>query len=107
MKNEQPADGAGRKPVPPENAKEPVLVESLPMARYTFVVRGRLAGGSTVLVRGNVYAKKGMYYQAQAMVLDFVLKEIPALVLDEEAPVGLKMRTGRCRGAPLQDPGIC
>jgi hypothetical protein len=88
--------GKGRKPMPTKKKDAPVLLDTLPMARYVFVVRGRLANGATVLVRGNVYAKKDLYYQAQARVLDYVFKEIPTFVLDEEAPVGLKMRTGKC-----------
>jgi hypothetical protein len=74
--------------------KTETLISSLPMARYSFVVRGHLANGADVTLRGIVYARKGLYYQAQARVLDSILKEIPTLQLDEDNLVALKMQTG-------------
>ncbi|OAM89121.1 hypothetical protein OH491_12715 [Termitidicoccus mucosus] len=102
--HEQTGSGAGQKPAPPEDAGGPVLIDSLPMARYSFVVRGRLANGAEIIIKGGVYAKRGLYYQAQARVLDSVLREIPTLKLDEEAPVGLRMHLGKC--APPEDLSI-
>ncbi|MDR2673937.1 MAG: hypothetical protein LBC18_03485 [Opitutaceae bacterium] len=77
--------------MPPKGARETEYIDSLPMARYAFVVRGRLANGASILVRGNVYARKDMYYQAQARALDSILKEIPSLELDETDAIGLRM----------------
>ncbi|MDR0901415.1 MAG: hypothetical protein LBM92_01435 [Opitutaceae bacterium] len=74
----------------------PVGIESLPMARYAFIVHGYLANCAGVSIRGVVYAKRGMYYQARARVLDSILKEIPTLELDDEDPVGLRMFEGKC-----------
>ncbi|OAM91603.1 hypothetical protein OH491_24415 [Termitidicoccus mucosus] len=103
MKTGPTAGGAGQNqnPVPPEDAREPVLLDSLPMARYSFTVRGYLASGAKITIRGAVYARKGLYYQARARVLDSVLKEIPTLELDEN-PIGLRM--GRC--IPTEDFGF-
>ncbi|OAM89968.1 hypothetical protein OH491_16860 [Termitidicoccus mucosus] len=107
MKTGPTTDGAGQNQnlVPPEDAREPLLIDSLPMARYGFTVRGRLANGAEAVIRGVVYAKRGMYYQAQARVLDSVLKEIPTLELDEN-PVGLKMRSGGGYVVPPEDLSI-
>jgi hypothetical protein len=102
--HEQTGNGAGQKPAPPEGAGEPVLIDSLPMARYSFVVRGHLASGAQILIKGVVYARKGLYYQARARGLDSVLKEIPTLKLDEEELVGLRMHSGKC--APPEDLSI-
>ncbi|OAM91945.1 hypothetical protein AW736_26135 [Termitidicoccus mucosus] len=88
----------------PKDTREPALIDSLPMARYSFVARGYLANGTEIVIRGTVYARKGVYYQAQARVLDSILKEISTLELDENG-VGLKMCSGgRC--APPQDLSI-
>ncbi|MDR0351867.1 MAG: hypothetical protein LBI02_00405 [Opitutaceae bacterium] len=94
---------ASSNPGLPQNAGKPVLIDSLPMTRYSFVVRGRLSSGAETVIRGIVHARKGLYYQARARVLDSVLKEIPTLVLDEDGPVGLKMHAPR-RCLPPQDP---
>ena len=87
------------KPSRRKKASEPVLIDSLPMARYGFVVRGHLANGAEIIVRGVVHARKELYYQAQARALDSILKEIPTLELDEN-PVGLKMLKGGGRVPP-------
>jgi hypothetical protein len=97
-------EGAGQKPAPSEGAGKPILIGSLPMARYGFVVHGHLASGVGITIKGIVYARRDLYYQAQARVLDSVLKEIPTLMLDEEAPVGLRMLSGRC--VPPEDLSI-
>ncbi|OAM91568.1 hypothetical protein OH491_23780 [Termitidicoccus mucosus] len=96
METGQTAGGAGRNPnpVPPEGAREPVLIDTLPMARYSFIVRGHLASGAQITIRGVVHARRGLYYQAQARVLDSILKEIPSLELDDDNLVALKMQTG-------------
>jgi hypothetical protein len=87
------AKGASKSAVP-KGADEPVLIDSLPMARYGFVVHGWLANRARISVKGVVYARRGLYYQAKARVLDSILKEIPALELDED-PIGLKMLDGK------------
>ncbi|OAM91491.1 hypothetical protein AW736_02895 [Termitidicoccus mucosus] len=92
--------------MPPEGAREPVLIDSLPMVRYSFVVRGHLASGAQVTIKGVVYARRGLYYQARARVLDSVLKEIPTLQLDEEELVGLRMQTGGGRCIPPENLGF-
>jgi hypothetical protein len=85
--------------------KKPILIDSLPMARYAFVVYGRLANGAEVTIKGTVHARKGLYYQAQARAIDSILKEIPTLQLADENPVGLKMHLGG-KGIPPKDLSI-
>ncbi|OAM91746.1 hypothetical protein OH491_25025 [Termitidicoccus mucosus] len=99
----QTGGGAAPAPVPPEGAQETEYIESLPMARYAFVVRGHLANGAGIIIRGNVYARKDMYYQAQARALDSILKEIPTLKLDETDSVGLRMYLSK-KYLPPKDP---
>jgi hypothetical protein len=89
------------KPASPKHADKPVLIDSLPMARYGFVVHGYLTSGARISIKGIVYARKDLYYQARARVLDSILKEIPTLELDEN-PIGLKMQEGK-RCVPPED----
>ncbi|WP_334319513.1 hypothetical protein OH491_07115 [Termitidicoccus mucosus] len=58
METGQTAGGASRNPnpAPREGAREPVLINSLPMARYSFIVRGHLASGARIIIKGVVYA---------------------------------------------------
>jgi hypothetical protein len=100
--NRRKAGGAGKKPASPKDGGPPVLIDSLPMARYAFVVRGHLTNSAKITVKGIVHARRGLYYQARARALDSVLGEIPTLELDEDAPIGLQMRDGRC--AQPDDP---
>jgi hypothetical protein len=88
--------GANRKPASAAGGA-PVLIDTLPMARYAFVVRGYLASRAKITIKGIVHARRGLYYQARARALDSILREIPSLELDEDAPIGLQMRDGgRC-----------
>jgi hypothetical protein len=82
----------------------PAPIDTLPMTRYSFVVRGHMANGAEVTIKGVVYARRGLCYQAQTRVLDSVLKEIPTLELGENS-VDLRMqKADRC--APPEDLSI-
>ncbi|OAM90306.1 hypothetical protein OH491_25795 [Termitidicoccus mucosus] len=75
----------------PEKDMNATSSNTLPMVRYSFVVRGRMEGGYQVQIRGRVYARKESYYQAQAFAYDSILRSIPSFQPDEDDAIALKM----------------
>ncbi len=74
-----------------EENQKTQYISSLPLVRFRYVAYGRLHSGSRVVVRGHVYAREEMYYQAQARALESIQKEIPSFEPDAENFISVKM----------------